>query len=809
MAKYLDETGLGLVWGKIKSKFIAQNSDVESGHVAIFTVDDSGDSALIGLADGGTVATSTHIHGNITNGGAITAAGVDIANGDALTIVDSSASGKLVKSNLTFDGTTTTQFLAKKGTWVTALTSHQDWGIVAGAQSGTANSTSATTNPYINLVKGTTPTFDSGVQLKGGGIVSVSANSGAITITASHATHKLTATNGTATAGTNSITYVESLTGTNTATSGDLTVTATRKTLSDIVTGSGLAADTIILGSGNSAVKTSSKTIETSITANSDNKVPTSQAVASYVSTQLGSLTGALVYKGTIASSGGTVTELPASHAVGDVYVVATAGTYAGKVCEVGDMVICNKAGTAASDSDWTVVNGENQVSQSNSEFTTDAASKAFAVVDGTTLNLKVTHHTPSGGSAMSTTAGTAVGWSGAVITGLTSDGKGHITGVTTGAIPANPVKDVALKVASDSGTATQVITTNSSTARTLTVNGDGTWITGAVSGSSNAAVVTLSHGGPGDGTDLAATNTDTTTYTNGGEYTVVTGVTITKDDKGHVTGLKETRQTIKSSIAQYSLPIAKYNTLGGIKPAYTTTGAATGYTAATNTSTPALNARTTTAGKYYAVEADRNGVAFVNVPWASANNAKLQIKGSASGATATDTGFTANASEAGVITFARSGASVSSITTSGGTVTINGVDSLKNPNSFTVGTKPSASGTATNVVTYDGSASGKAIYFSTAAKSNTNVQFAVDSNGFITGTVTDSGNTLNTAGSTDTSSKIFLIGATSQADNPQTYSHDTAYVGTDGCLYSNNAKVMVAGDVQELTAEDINTICV
>lgn len=49
---------------------------------------------------------------------------------------------------------------------------------------------------------------------------------------------------------------------------------------------------------------------------------------------------------------------------------------------------------------------------------------------------------------------------------------------------------------------------------------------------------------------------------------------------------------------------------------------------------------------------------------------------------------------------------------------------------------------------------------------------------------------TKNTAGSTDTSSKIFLIGATSQAANPQTYSHDTAYVGTDGCLYSGSKKV-------------------
>ncbi len=49
---------------------------------------------------------------------------------------------------------------------------------------------------------------------------------------------------------------------------------------------------------------------------------------------------------------------------------------------------------------------------------------------------------------------------------------------------------------------------------------------------------------------------------------------------------------------------------------------------------------------------------------------------------------------------------------------------------------------------------------------------------------------TKNTAGSTNSSSKLFLIGATSQAANPQTYSHDTAYVGTDGCLYSGGTRV-------------------
>lgn len=50
---------------------------------------------------------------------------------------------------------------------------------------------------------------------------------------------------------------------------------------------------------------------------------------------------------------------------------------------------------------------------------------------------------------------------------------------------------------------------------------------------------------------------------------------------------------------------------------------------------------------------------------------------------------------------------------------------------------------------------------------------------------------TAYTAGSSNTSSKIFLIGTTEQTENGRTtFSHDTAYVGNDGYLYSNSEKV-------------------
>lgn len=69
-------------------------------------------------------ALTSHVHGNVTSGGTLTATGVALANNDALVIVDSSDSSKIKKTAITFDGSTTTQFLSKKGTWQTALTAH-------------------------------------------------------------------------------------------------------------------------------------------------------------------------------------------------------------------------------------------------------------------------------------------------------------------------------------------------------------------------------------------------------------------------------------------------------------------------------------------------------------------------------------------------------------------------------------------------------------------------------------------------------------------------------------------------------------
>ena len=72
------------------------------------------------------------------------------------------------------------------------------------------------------------------------------------------------------------------------------------------------------------------------------------------IDTKLSTLLGAnnaMVFKGAINKD----TDLPAKHSIGWTYWVNTAGTYASKTCEVGDLIICITAGDAANKDHWIV----------------------------------------------------------------------------------------------------------------------------------------------------------------------------------------------------------------------------------------------------------------------------------------------------------------------------------------------------------------------------------------------------------------------------------------------------------------------
>lgn len=66
-----------------------------------------------------------------------------------------------------------------------------------------------------------------------------------------------------------------------------------------------------------------------------------------------------------------------------------------------------------------------------------------------------------------------------------------------------------------------------------------------------------------------------------------------------------------------------------------------------------------------------------------------------------------------------------------------------------------------------------------------------------LVGDINTDANTTNTAGTTNkTATKLFLVGAASQATAPTTYSNSNVYIGTDNCLYSGGSKVATAASV-------------
>jgi hypothetical protein len=90
-----------------------------------------------------------------------------------------------------------------------------------------------------------------------------------------------------------------------------------------------------------------------------------------------------------------------------------------------------------------------------------------------------------------------------------------------------------------------------------------------------------------------------------------------TVDSYGHLTAAGAITYTLPSdNNTTYST--ATYSYLGLIKPWYSHTAASTGPTTGSDSTAVAVNTITSTSGKYYAIEMDSNGRAFVNVPWSN-----------------------------------------------------------------------------------------------------------------------------------------------------------------------------------------------
>lgn len=93
---------------------------------------------------------TSHAHGNIQNGGTLQTNDITIANGDKLVVTDSSDSSKVARTSISFDASTETQCLTKKGTWETFGTSNLTIGTTA-----TTAAAGNHTHSYLPLSGGT------------------------------------------------------------------------------------------------------------------------------------------------------------------------------------------------------------------------------------------------------------------------------------------------------------------------------------------------------------------------------------------------------------------------------------------------------------------------------------------------------------------------------------------------------------------------------------------------------------------------------------------------------------------------------
>jgi len=205
----------------------------------------------------------------------------------------------------------------------------------------------------------------------------------------------------------------------------------------------------------------------------------------------LSGIVGAMVYKGTVNSN----SDLPTTGVqAGWTYVVATAGTYAGQACEVGDMIIAKDSTPT-----WNVINGENQVTNSNPTIVAGAStSSTIATVDGTAITAKVS--VTAGSATIASKSGNSI----TLNTGITQGTNTGTIANTTGEGTTITLADVAATGAANELTVTEAVygsgnaTTNAQTA-----------LTNLASAISSASITIDGHVGAittGDGlTDVAA----------------------------------------------------------------------------------------------------------------------------------------------------------------------------------------------------------------------------------------------------------------------------------------------------------------
>lgn len=351
----------------------------------------------------------------------------------------------------------------------------------------------------------------------------------------------------------------------------------------------------------------------------------------------------AMIFKGTLGTSG-TITALPASHKIGDTYRVTTAGSYAGVQCEVGDLVICITAGTAANNAHWTVAQTNIDGAVTGPASSTDGRVALFSGTSGKVLkqsSYTIGKSVPSD-AVFTDTVYTHPSYT-QVSSGLykiTTNSTGHITAatavvkadITALGIPGSnttygvadydtaglimPLKSysVACTFSSSASTASTAVTVNSISTTSnryyaieMDKNGRA-FVNVPWTDNDTKYSLPLAANGTRGGIQIG--------YSDSGANVAVQ----LSSEKAYVALTK----TAVTSALGYTPPttnttyaVADYDTAGLIMPLKSYSVACTfGTTAATTATAVTVNAISTTSNRYYAIEMDKNGRAFVNVPW-------------------------------------------------------------------------------------------------------------------------------------------------------------------------------------------------
>lgn len=604
--QFLDKAGLTTLVTWARNTFAQNLKVVSTNNKAIGTDKDESGVTFAGGTNKFTVSDGTNsfdvpitlsISNNITGSG--TSGQAAVFNGT------NSLTGRNIATSVATDDSTS---LVTEG----AVKSYVD-DAIDGLTAPNDNTLSVKVGAVTNQVFSADANTDSIVEITGGGATSVSMANKVITISStdehvtSAANHYSPSTDsGSAlsvdASGATAAWGIDVVTGVNISrdSKGHITgltvdsgkIPANPVSANTVTTTSTLGADTVVLGNGNKTVKNSSYTLGGATLASSPSStvLATEAAVADAVS----GLSGAMHFVGTTS---GTMTDGQttnptvsgvSSFSAGDVVVDSTETEF----------VLGNEATPK-----WHKLGDANSYALSNNVVNSwKGTGDDWITVSPTTATKGAVSATFShgGNGAAFSAKGSAT-----KVPQITTDSKGHVTNITEVTITQPSVNNAALTIAADSGTGTQAFTANSSTASSITFAG-GNHISTAVSGSANAPTVTINHDAAGTGSAITTSQGTASAASAGTSYDVVTDVTVSADEYGHITGVSTTRQKVVSNQPVYS--------------------------------------------------------------------GKLQVKGSANDATATDTGFNANSNSAGVITFkVGTGDTISSITTSGGEVTING----------------------------------------------------------------------------------------------------------------------------------------